>query len=142
MERISDFRSDTVTKPTPKMRQAMAEAEVGDDVIGYDPTVQKLEALAAADHGQRGRALLPVGDDGQFHRRQSLDAGTPGGHRRGAVAYLQPGIHPYDVHLPGHAPAPAVRPGARWTRPTSSGHIKKPNVHTPRDHPHLRREHP
>ena len=43
---ISDFRSDTVTKPTPEMRRAMAEAEVGDDVIGFDPTVQKLEALA------------------------------------------------------------------------------------------------
>ena len=40
MNRISDFRSDTVTRPTPKMRQAMAEAEVGDDVLGDDPTVQ------------------------------------------------------------------------------------------------------
>ncbi|MBN1937945.1 MAG: threonine aldolase, partial [Candidatus Aminicenantes bacterium] len=42
---ISDFRSDTVTKPTPGMREAMASAEVGDDVIGFDPTVRKLEAL-------------------------------------------------------------------------------------------------
>ncbi len=40
-----DFRSDTVTKPTPEMRQAMFEAEVGDDVYGEDPTVNRLEAL-------------------------------------------------------------------------------------------------
>ena len=48
---ISDFRSDTVTKPTPGMRKAMGEAEVGDDVIGFDPTVQKLESLAAETMG-------------------------------------------------------------------------------------------
>ncbi len=39
-----DLRSDTVTKPTPGMRRAMAEAEVGDDVFGDDPTVKRLEA--------------------------------------------------------------------------------------------------
>jgi len=43
-----DLRSDTVTKPTPPMRQAMAQAEVGDDVFGDDPTVQALEAETAA----------------------------------------------------------------------------------------------
>ena len=42
MDKISDFRSDTTTHPTPKMRKAMAEAVVGDDVIGFDPTVEKL----------------------------------------------------------------------------------------------------
>jgi threonine aldolase len=48
-----DFRSDTVTKPTPQMRRAMAEAEVGDDVYGEDPTVNRLEERAAQifDHG-------------------------------------------------------------------------------------------
>jgi threonine aldolase len=45
--KIIDLRSDTVTKPTPAMRRAMAEAEVGDDVYGEDPTVNRLEALAA-----------------------------------------------------------------------------------------------
>ena len=43
-----DLRSDTVTKPTPEMRRAMAEAEVGDDVYGEDPTLNRLEARAAA----------------------------------------------------------------------------------------------
>ena len=42
-----DLRSDTVTQPTPKMRAAMAEAEVGDDVYGDDPTVNRLEDLTA-----------------------------------------------------------------------------------------------
>ena len=42
-----DLRSDTVTQPTPSMRQAMAEAEVGDDVFGEDPNVNQLEQAAA-----------------------------------------------------------------------------------------------
>ena len=45
--RLVDLRSDTLTRPTPAMRKAMAEAEVGDDVYGEDPTVNRLEALAA-----------------------------------------------------------------------------------------------
>src|SRR5438093_337106 len=44
---IIDMRSDTVTKPTPGMRRAMAEAEVGDDMSGEDPTVNRLEAHLA-----------------------------------------------------------------------------------------------
>ena len=42
-----DLRSDTVTKPTPQMRRAMADAEVGDDVYGEDPTVNRLQERAA-----------------------------------------------------------------------------------------------
>ncbi|OKO95429.1 Low-specificity L-threonine aldolase [Geobacillus proteiniphilus] len=53
-----DFRSDTVTKPTPEMRQAMFEAEVGDDVYGEDPTVNRLEALAARLLGKRKTPYL------------------------------------------------------------------------------------
>jgi len=45
--KIIDLRSDTVTQPTPAMRQAMAQAELGDDVFGEDPTVNRLEAMAA-----------------------------------------------------------------------------------------------
>ncbi|MBT4640559.1 MAG: low-specificity L-threonine aldolase [Deltaproteobacteria bacterium] len=47
MNKIIDLRSDTVTKPTPEMRSAMMSAEVGDDVYGEDPTVNRLESLAA-----------------------------------------------------------------------------------------------
>ena len=46
-----DFRSDTVTQPTPAMREAMANAMVGDDVYGDDPTVNELEAFAASETG-------------------------------------------------------------------------------------------
>lgn len=64
MNRISDFRSDTVTRPTPKMRQAMAEAVVGDDVLGDDPTVLKLEALAAETMGKEAGLFCPSGTMG------------------------------------------------------------------------------
>src|SRR3989304_3342252 len=47
--RIIDLRSDTVTQPTPAMREAMARAEVGDDVFGEDPTVRRLEASVASE---------------------------------------------------------------------------------------------
>jgi threonine aldolase len=61
MQTVSDFRSDTVTRPTEKMRRAMAEAVVGDDVLGDDPTVQKLEALAAETMGKEAALFCPSG---------------------------------------------------------------------------------
>jgi threonine aldolase len=59
-----DLRSDTVTKPTEQMRQAMAGAEVGDDVYGDDPTVNKLEAYAAEVVGKEAALLVPSGTFG------------------------------------------------------------------------------
>ena len=56
-----DLRSDTVTRPTPAMREAMARAEVGDDVFGDDPTVKALEERAAAMFGLEAGLLLPTG---------------------------------------------------------------------------------
>jgi len=64
MSAISDFRSDTVTRPTPEMRRAMAEAVVGDDVLGDDPTVQELEALAAGIMGKEAALFVPSGTMG------------------------------------------------------------------------------
>jgi threonine aldolase len=57
--RVVDLRSDTVTKPTPAMRDAMARAEVGDDVFGDDPTVRELEAEMASMLGKEA-ALFTV----------------------------------------------------------------------------------
>jgi threonine aldolase len=56
-----DLRSDTVTRPTPAMRAVMAAAEVGDDVYGEDPTVNRLEALAAAMLGKETALFVPTG---------------------------------------------------------------------------------
>ncbi|MFQ6082536.1 MAG: threonine aldolase family protein [Candidatus Aminicenantia bacterium] len=60
----SDFRSDTVTRPTEKMRKAMGEAEVGDDVLGDDPTVKKLEILSAQKIGKEAALFVPSGTMG------------------------------------------------------------------------------
>lgn len=59
-----DLRSDTVTKPTPAMRQAMAEAEVGDDVYREDPTVNRLEQRAAEIAGKEAAIFVPTGSMG------------------------------------------------------------------------------
>jgi threonine aldolase len=59
-----DLRSDTVTRPTPAMRRAMAEAEVGDDVYGEDPTVNRLEQRAAEIAGKEAALFVPTGTMG------------------------------------------------------------------------------
>lgn len=64
--KIIDLRSDTVTRPTPAMREAMAAAEVGDDVLGDDPTVQRLEALAAARLGKEAALFVASGHMGNL----------------------------------------------------------------------------
>ncbi len=61
---IIDLRSDTVTKPSPEMRRAMFEAEVGDDVYAEDPTVNRLEARAAEIFGREAALFVPSGTMG------------------------------------------------------------------------------
>ena len=56
--RTIDLRSDTVTLPTPEMRRAIAEAPLGDDVYGEDPTINRLEALAAERVGKAAAMLV------------------------------------------------------------------------------------
>lgn len=63
---LSDFRSDTVTKPTAAMREAMATAEVGDDVFGDDPTVTRLQDEAAALFGKESALFVPSGTMGNL----------------------------------------------------------------------------
>jgi threonine aldolase len=65
-ESIVDLRSDTVTRPTPAMRRAMAEAEVGDDVYGEDPTVNRLQARAAEIFGREAALFVPSGSMGNL----------------------------------------------------------------------------
>jgi threonine aldolase len=63
---VVDLRSDTVTKPTREMRRAMAEAEVGDDVYGEDPTVNRLQARAAEIFGREAALFVPTGSMGNL----------------------------------------------------------------------------
>jgi threonine aldolase len=63
---IIDLRSDTVTQPTPEMREAMASAVVGDDVFGEDPTVNQLQAFAARRMGKQAGLFLPSGTMGNL----------------------------------------------------------------------------
>jgi threonine aldolase len=65
-KRVIDLRSDTVTKPTPAMRAAMEAAEVGDDVYGEDPTVNKLEALVAEMLGMEAAVFVASGTMGNL----------------------------------------------------------------------------
>jgi threonine aldolase len=60
-ECVVDLRSDTVTRPTLEMRRAMAQAEVGDDVYGEDPTVNRLERRAAEIFGKEAALFVPTG---------------------------------------------------------------------------------
>jgi len=64
VESVIDLRSDTITKPTAEMRAAMAAAEVGDDVYGEDPTVNRLEARAAEIFGREAAVFVPTGTMG------------------------------------------------------------------------------
>lgn len=61
-----DLRSDTVTQPTPAMREAMAKAKVGDDVYGEDPTVNQLQELAASITGKEAALFVPTGTMGNL----------------------------------------------------------------------------
>jgi threonine aldolase len=73
-----DLRSDTVTKPTPSMRRAMAEADVGDDVYGEDPTVNRLQVRAAEMFGKEDALFVPTGSMGnqiavKLHTRPGME---------------------------------------------------------------------
>jgi threonine aldolase len=107
---IADFRSDTVTRPTAEMRRAMAEAEVGDDVYGEDPTVNALEEESAEVVGKPAGVFVPTGTMGnqlsimaQTHPGEEVLC-DEGAHcrnvERGAAAALS-GVAFRTVHAPG-----------------------------------------
>lgn len=64
--KLVDLRSDTVTQPTPAMREVMAKAEVGDDVFGEDPTVNRLQQMAAQKMGKEAGLFVPSGTMGNL----------------------------------------------------------------------------
>ncbi len=129
---VVDLRSDTVTTPTPEMRRAMAEAEVGDDVFGEDPTVNRLEAVAAERLGKEAGLFVVSGTMGN---QVSLMAHT----QRGDEIILDENSHIYNYEVAALAVLSAVQPR------TLHGHhgildpedirqaIRPPNIHYPRN---------
>lgn len=102
MKRI-DFRSDTVTWPTPEMREAMATAVVGDDVYGEDPTVNELEALAAEKTGMEAALFVASGTMGNL-------LGILSHAGRGDAAIVGKDAHTYRYEAGGMAVLGGVMP--------------------------------
>ena len=103
MNRYIDLRSDTVTKPCDIMRKLMAEAEVGDDVYGEDPTVLKLESLAAQKLGKEAALFVASGTMGN---QLAVLASTS----RGDEIILEKSAHIYAFEVGGIAMLAGVMP--------------------------------
>lgn len=93
---IVDLRSDTVTRPTPEMRRAMAEAEVGDDVYREDPTVNRLEERAAEIFEREAALLVPSGTMGN---QAALKVHTRPGQE--VICEARAHIYNYEMGMPG-----------------------------------------
>lgn len=132
---ISDFRSDTVTRPTDRMRRAMAEAEVGDDVYGEDPTLRRLEERTAAVLGKEAALFVPTGSMGnQTALRVQARSGTEViveakshvfHYEMGAMAALS-GLLPRPV--PSEAGCPAVADVEAWIRPEAVYYLPRTSM--------------
>lgn len=131
MTRISDFRSDTVTRPTPEMRRAMAEADVGDDVFGDDPTILRLEARTAELLGKEAAVFCP---SGTMANQVSVRCHT----RPGDEVMLHEGCHVYRFEQGGLAALHGVQaralPGAHGEVPLEvfATEIRPDDPHHPR----------
>jgi threonine aldolase len=131
----SDFRSDTVTKPTAKMRRAMAEAEVGDDVYGEDPTIRRLEERTAEVLGKEAALFVPTGSMGnqlslRVHARSGTEVILEG--RSHIFHYEMAGMAALSGLLPRPVDAPHGRMTkeqvAAWIRPESVYYLPRTSV--------------
>jgi threonine aldolase len=131
MHTISDFRSDTVTRPTPEMYEAIRTAPLGDDVLGDDPTVQKLETIGAEMLGKEA-SLFCV--SGVMANQVAIHAHT----RRGDEVILEAGSHTYNNETGAIAGLSGVQvraiagTGGMLTAEQVLGAIRGGNVHHPR----------
>ncbi len=132
---VSDFRSDTVTKPTAKMRRAMAEAEVGDDVYGEDPTIRRLEERTAEVLGKEAALFVPTGSMGnqislRVHARSGTEVILEG--RSHIFHYEMAGMAALSGLLPRPVDAPRGRMTAEqvaeWIRPASVYYLPRTSV--------------
>ncbi len=126
-----DLRSDTVTRPSPAMRRAMAEAEVGDDVFGDDPTVKKLEAMVAERLGKEAAIYVP---SGTMSNQVALFTAS----ERGDEVLCETGSHiiSYEVAAPaiisGLLTHPIDGELGILTAAQIAMHVREPNIHCPR----------
>jgi len=110
---IVDLRSDTVTRPTPAMREAMSRAELGDDVFGDDPSVNALQAQIAALLGKEAALFMPSGT-------QSNLAGIMSHCGRGDEYIVGQGAHTYRYEAGGAAVLGSVQPQPLVHQPDGS----------------------
>src|SRR6188474_1770198 len=100
---LCDLRSDTVTRPSPGMREAMARAEVGDDVFGDDPTVNRLQAVCADRFGMEAGLFFPSGT-------QSNLAALMAHCQRGEEVIVGQEAHTYRYEAGGMAVLGSIQP--------------------------------
>ncbi|MGZ5033608.1 MAG: low-specificity L-threonine aldolase [Usitatibacter sp.] len=105
-----DLRSDTVTQPPPAMREAMARAEVGDDVFGDDPTVNRLQAIAAERFGMQAGLFFPSGT-------QSNLAALMAHCQRGEEVIVGQEAHTYRYEAGGMAVLGSIQPQPIQNKP-------------------------
>lgn len=113
-----DLRSDTVTEPTPEMRVAMADAEVGDDVFGDDPTVRKLETIGAEAMGKEAAVFVASGTMGNL-------AAVMSHCQRGDEIILGDASHAYLYEAGGVAALAGVHPRAVPNEPDGTINIDR-----------------
>ena len=130
--RIVDLRSDTLTRPTAAMSKAMAEAEVGDDVFGEDPTVNKLEEMAAERMGKEAALFVASGTMGNLVSLLTHCA-------RGEEIILGSFAHTFYFEQGGSAAVGGIHPRTLPNQPDGTltlsdieGAIRPDNVHFPR----------
>jgi threonine aldolase len=132
MSNIVDLRSDTVTRPSAGMRQAMARAEVGDDVFGDDPTVNRLQQLAAERLGFEAALLFPTGT-------QSNLAALMCHCGRGDEAIVGSEAHTYRYEAGGLAVLASIQPQVVPNRPDGTLDLAQVEAAIKPDDPHFAR---
>src|SRR5688500_14523624 len=132
MSNIVDLRSDTVTRPSLGMRKAMMEAELGDDVFGDDPTVNRLQERAAEILGFEAALLFPSGT-------QSNLAALMSHCQRGEEAILGQEAHSYRYEAGGLAVLGSIQPQAVANRPDGTLDLAEVEAAIKPDDPHFAR---
>src|SRR5215212_7664562 len=132
MTEIVDLRSDTVTRPSAGMRKAMHDAEVGDDVFGDDPTVNRLQEQAASLFGFEAALLCPTGT-------QSNLAALMSHCQRGDEVILGSEAHSYRYEAGGLAVLGSIQPQVVPNRPDGTLELAQVEAAIKPDDPHFAR---